>query len=260
MTCGLQVTNVTWGPSPFRRIIENVSFDVAPGSVTVIVGANGAGKSTLLRCIYRVQRPQQGLVLLDGDDIWRMKPQQAARKISTVLQETPSDFPFTVREVVAMGRTPHLSGLFSASPGEDAIVGAMIERLELAQFAERPFSGLSGGEKQRALLARALVQEPGLLILDEPTNHLDIRHQLEILAELRKLEITVLATLHDLGLAASIADQIVVMREGSIIATGAPADVLTPAVIARAFAVEAQIDKVGEDLRFAFSLPQGSGP
>lgn len=256
MTSFLQVTNVTWGPSPSRPIIENISFDVTPGSVTVIVGANGAGKSTLLRCIYRVQRPQQGQIWLDGEDIWRQKPQQVARKIAAVLQETPSDFPFTVREVVAMGRTPHLSGFFSASSGEEIIVNAMIERLELRQFAERPFAGLSGGEKQRALLARALVQEPGLLILDEPTNHLDIRHQLEILAELRQLEITVLATLHDLGLAASIADQIVVMHQGKIIAAGAPQHVLTSTVIARAFAVEAQIDKVDGELRFAFSLPQ----
>lgn len=254
----LQVTNLTWGPSPARPIIENVSFEVRPGSVTIIVGANGAGKSTLLRSIYRVQRPQQGQVLLDGDDIWRMKPQQVACKIAAVLQETPSDFPFTLREVVAMGRTPHLSGLFSTSRGEEAIIAAMLERLELAQFAERQFAGLSGGEKQRALLARALVQEPCLLILDEPTNHLDIRHQLEILAELRKLEITILATLHDLALASSIADQIVVMHEGKIIASGAPESVLTPAIIARAFAVEARIDKSGDDLRFAFSLPPRS--
>ncbi|TKT75083.1 ABC transporter ATP-binding protein [Aquamicrobium sp. LC103] len=258
MSFGLRISQLAWGPSPGRRIIEDVSFDVAPGSVTAIVGANGAGKSTLLRCIYRMHRPQAGEVLLDGVDIWKMRPREVARRIATVLQETPSDFPFTVREVIAMGRTPHLTGLFAASSGDEAIVEETIIRLELEHLADRPFAVISGGERQRTLLARALVQEPGLLVLDEPTNHLDIRHQLEILRELHGLHTTIVTTLHDLTLAASIADQIIVMRAGRVIAAGTPAGVLTPSVIHTAFDVDASIDRQNGEMRFSFRLPERS--
>lgn len=255
---GLQVRQVAWGPSPSRCIIEDAGFDAAPGSITAIVGANGAGKSTLLRCIYRMNRPVTGAVLLDGADIWKMPPREVARKIATVLQETPSDFPFTVREVVAMGRTPHISGLSAAPSGDAAIVEAMLGRLDLAKLADRPFAILSGGEKQRALLARALAQEPGLLVLDEPTNHLDIRHQLEILHALRGLAITIVTTLHDLTLAASIADQIIVMRGGRVIAAGPPSTALTPPIIRAAFDVEATVEDRNGEMRFAFRLPERS--
>ncbi|PRD44831.1 iron ABC transporter ATP-binding protein [Phyllobacterium phragmitis] len=257
---GLQIRQVAWGPSPGRRIIADVSFDVAPGAITAIVGANGAGKSTLLRCIYRTYRPQAGEVLLDGVDIWKMRPREAACKIAAVLQETPSDFPFTVREVIAMGRMPHLTGLFAASSRDEAIIETMIERLELERLADQPFAVISGGERQRALLARALVQQPGLLVLDEPTNHLDIRHQLEILHILRGLGVTVLTTLHDLTLAAAIADQIIVMRAGRVIAAGAPGEALTPSVIRSAFNVDATINGQDGEMRFAFRLPERSTP
>ncbi|WP_343315596.1 ABC transporter ATP-binding protein [Brucella sp. BE17] len=253
---GLHIRNVTWGPSADRRIIEDISFDVAPRSVTVIVGANGAGKSSLLRCIYRLYRPSGGQTLLDGSDIWKMTPRDVARKIATVLQETMPDFPFTVREVVAMGRMPHRRGLFGLPSGEGEIVETMLERLDLLALAEKPFAVVSGGERQRTLIARALVQEPGLLVLDEPTNHLDIRHQLEILEALRGLDITIVMTLHDLTLAAALADQVIVMHEGHVIARGEPADVLIPAVIRRAFDVEATVSKFESEIRFAFRLPQ----
>lgn len=256
MAHGLTIENVCWGPSSDRPIIEDVSFEVAPGTVTAIVGANGAGKSSLLRCVYRMNRPQAGRVLLDGGDIWSMRPPDVAGRVAAVLQESASDFPFTVREVVAMGRTPHLKGVFSAPAfADEAVVERMLDRLELCELAGQPFSIVSGGERQRALLARALVQEPGLLVLDEPTNHLDIRHQLEILRELRKLKLTIVTSLHDLTLAAAIADQVVVMKAGRVEAAGPPHAVLTPEIILAAFQVDATVAWRGDAMRFDFSLP-----
>ncbi len=253
---GLHLKNVSWGPSANRHIVEDISFDVAPRSVTVIVGANGAGKTSLLRCIYRLHRPLGGKVLLDGTDIWTMQPRDVARKVATVLQETQTEFPFTVREVVAMGRTPRIRGLFGVLSDDEAVIEAMLKRLDLLALADEPFSIISGGERQRTLIARALVQEPGLLVLDEPTNHLDIRHQLEILHVLRGLDVTIVTTLHDLTLAAALADQIVVMHKGRLIAKGPPADVLTPSIIRRAFDVDAIITRHDDEMRLAFRLPQ----
>ncbi|UFS68119.1 ABC transporter ATP-binding protein [Paracoccus denitrificans] len=257
MAVDLKVRDLCWGPDPGRRIIEAISFDVPAGSTTVIVGANGAGKSTLLRSIYRRNRPTAGQVCAGGRDIWQMPARDVSRLIAAVLQEIAPDFAFTVREVVAMGRIPHRSGPFSHSMGDDAIIDQALADFELADLADRPFSGLSGGEKQRALLARAIVQQPRLIVLDEPTNHLDIRHQLEIIDMLRRLDMTVLVTLHDLNLAAALADQVLVMRAGRICALGPPLAVLTPDTIRAAFDVEADMDRhprTGRP-RFSFDLP-----
>lgn len=183
-----------------------------------------------------------------------MAPRAAARRIAAVLQETPSDFPFSVRDVVATGRMPHSDGIFGWKRSDAEMTDAMIERLDLRAFADRPYSQLSGGEKQRVLLARALNQEPGLIVLDEPTNHLDIRHRLEILDLLRALDATVVTTLHDLQLAAALAAQVIVLRDGRAIACGAPHEVLTVDTIRRAFDVEADIDRDPRhgQLRFSF--------
>ena len=243
MAVDVTVRNLGWGPHPRRRIIEAISFDVPAGSTTVIVGGNGAGKSTLLRSIYRQNRPVEGQVLVGGRDIWQMPAREVSRMIAVVLQEVAPDFAFTVREVVAMGRIPYRDSLFSRSTTDEAITQQALADFELADFAHRPFSRLSGGEKQRALLARAIVQQPQLIVLDEPTNHLDIRHQLEVIDMLRRLDMTVLVTLHDLNLAAALADQVLVMRDGRICAHGPPGAVLTPDTIRAAFDVAADIDR-----------------
>lgn len=257
MALDLKVRDLCWGPHPRRRIIEAISFDVPAGSTTVVVGANGAGKSTLLRSIYRRNRPSAGRVRVGGRDIWQIPARDVSRLIAAVLQEVAQDFAFTVRDVVAMGRIPHRSALFSRSGTDEAIVEQALADFELTDFSDRPFSGLSGGEKQRALLARAIVQQPQLIVLDEPTNHLDIRHQLEIIEMLRRLDLTVLVTLHDLNLAAALAEQVLVMRAGRICALGPPQATLTPDIIRAAFDVEADIDRhprTGRP-RFSFDLP-----
>ena len=251
----LQVEALVWGPSAKHPIIEGLSFAVAAGEMLAIAGPNGAGKSSLLRCLYRFHRPQVGRVLLDGEDIWSVRPKAMARRVATVLQEPASDFGLTAAEIVELGRTPHLDRFSGPDygPVEDALA-----LMDLTSLAARDFASLSGGEKQRVMIARALVQQPDLLILDEPTNHLDIRHQLEVLALLSALPTTVIVSLHDLALASSHADRVLVLERGRQVQLGAPLDALTPQTIRRTFAVEAAIDShpaTGRP-RFSFHLPQ----
>lgn len=243
MTLDLQVRDLSWGPNANQPIIDAISFDVPAGSTTVVVGPNGAGKSTLLRSIYRLNRPTKGHVRVGGRDVWQLPAREVSRLIAVVLQESAPDFSFSVREIVAMGRIPHCNSLFSHITDNEQIISQALCDFELSDFADRPFNGLSGGEKQRVLLARAIVQEPQLIILDEPTNHLDIRHQLEIIELLRRLNVTVLVTLHDLNLAAALADQVLVMREGRICKIGPPTEALTVQTIRTAFDVDVYIDQ-----------------
>lgn len=233
----LWVEGLGWGPKRGPTVLHPTSFAVAPGRVLGIVGANGAGKSTLLRLLYRYLRPTVGHVLLDGTDIWSMSARDVARAVAVVLQEQPTDFALTVAEIVALGRTPHRSGLASGGDGDAGIVRAALARLDLVAFAHRIFGTLSGGERQRVMVARALAQEPRLLILDEPTNHLDIRHQLEVLDLIRTLGPTIVTSLHDINLAATHTDAVLVLSGGHPLACGPPDEVLTEDLIARAFGV-----------------------
>lgn len=218
-----------------------------------VVGPNGAGKSSLLRCLYRYHRPSAGTITLDGTDIAAIAPRAYARRVATVLQESASDFALSVAEIVELGLTPHQGAV--ARP-DYAPVEAALDLLELTALAGRDFATLSGGEKQRVMIARALVQRPDLLILDEPTNHLDIRHQLEVLALLAALPTTIVVSLHDLSLAAAHADSVLVLEAGRQIACGAPVDVLTPSAIHATFAVGTAIDShpVTGRPRFSFHL------
>jgi iron complex transport system ATP-binding protein len=224
-----------------RRIVEEVSLSVEQGEVVGLIGPNGSGKSTLLRAVYRMLRPAAGVVKLSGDDVWQLSARESARRTGVVVQEMPSDFEFTVAEVVQMGRTPH-KGILAQDTQEDAqIVAAALQRVNMIAFAERQFSTLSGGEKQRVLVARALAQQPKFLVLDEPTNHLDIHYQLEILELVRSLGITTLVTLHDLNLAAAYCQRLYLLRAGRIVAAGVPEQVLTPELLREVFLVDAVV-------------------
>ncbi|WP_207765708.1 ABC transporter ATP-binding protein [Pleomorphomonas carboxyditropha] len=249
----LSVSNLAWGPKG-RLILSDIGFDLERGRRLVIVGRNGAGKSSLLRCLYRVNRPTAGRVLLDGEDIWTLSGRSFARKVATVLQETPADFGLTVREIVELGRLPHRASPFSPEvAGRDTVEAAMA-CLDVSRLSSRAFATLSGGEKQRVMLARALAQEPELLILDEPTNHLDIRHRLELVELIRGLPITIIATVHDLELAAAFGDDMLVLSDGRL-AAHIRSDALTPELIRSAFAVEATVETIGGAPRYAFALP-----
>jgi iron complex transport system ATP-binding protein len=254
----VELSGVSWGPPGRPDILSEIGFTVPQGQVLAICGANGAGKSTLLRLIYRHLAPRKGTVRLMGKDLWQMGAPEAARLVAAVLQEQPTDFALSVRQIVALGRLPHRRGWgasLSAPGGEDAsITDAALARLDLTALANRRFATLSGGERQRVMVARALAQTPQVIVLDEPTNHLDIRHQLELLALLRGLGLTVIVTLHDLTLAAGFADRVLVLHQGRILADGAPDHALTETTLADAFQITARIDRSGATPRFSFHL------
>ncbi|POX63004.1 ABC transporter ATP-binding protein [Streptomyces sp. Ru62] len=218
------------------RLVDRIRLAVDSGTFVGLVGPNGSGKSTLLRTVYRALRPTAGTVRLDGDDLHALDPRAAARALAALPQESSAEFDFTVAEVVAMGRLPH-RGRTAASDRE--ICARAMDRTGVAHLADRGFSGLSGGEKQRVLIARALAQQPRVLVLDEPTNHLDIAHQLDVLSLVRDSGLTVLAALHDLNLAAAHCDVLYVIDEGRIVAAGPPHEVLRPALLAEVFGVRA---------------------
>ncbi|MDX3767045.1 heme ABC transporter ATP-binding protein [Streptomyces sp. NBC_01707] len=218
------------------RIVDDIHLTVESGAFVGLVGPNGSGKSTLLRCVYRALRPAEGVVRLDGDDIHAMDSRAVARVLAVLPQESSAEFDFTVTEVVAMGRLPH-RGRTAVSDRE--ICAEAMSRTGVTHLADRGFLALSGGEKQRVLIARALAQRPKVLVLDEPTNHLDIAHQLDVLSLVRGSGLTVLAALHDLNLAAAHCDLLYVVADGRVVASGPPRDVLQPALLADVFGVRA---------------------
>ncbi|MFD8461898.1 ABC transporter ATP-binding protein [Streptomyces antimycoticus] len=218
------------------RLVEDVRLAADSGAFVGLVGPNGSGKSTLLRCVYRALRPAGGVVRLDGGDLHAMEPRAAARQLAALPQETSAEFDFTVAEAVAMGRLPH-QGRTAAE--DRAVCAQAMDRTGVTHLADRGFLALSGGEKQRVLIARALAQQPRVLVLDEPTNHLDIAHQLDVLSLVRDSGLTVLAALHDLNLAAAHCDVLYVIAGGRIAASGPPHDVLRPALLAEVFGVRA---------------------
>ena len=178
------------------------------------------------------------MVLLDGNDIWSQSAQDIACRVAAVLQEHPSDFALTVGQIVALGRTPHRKWFGSANGENDnQIIEFALKRLKLYDFIERPLSTLSGGEKQRVMVARALAQEPRLLVLDEPTNHLDVRQQLEIVSLIRDLPITIVTSLHDLNMAADTCDEILMLKNGEPLGFGKPKNILSEDIISKAFDV-----------------------
>lgn len=240
----LSVRQASWKAGQGETILHPASFDLPAGQVLGLAGANGAGKSTLLRLLYRFHKPSTGSILLDGEDIWKMSARSAARKVAAVLQEQPTDFALTVWEIVALGRRPHGSGFAGNGNRDLEITEGALDRMGLLPLAARSFGTLSGGERQRVMVARALAQEPQLLVLDEPTNHLDIRHQLEIVALISSLNITIVTSLHDLNLAGRVCDRVLLLHRGAMVAFGEPEDVLTPTHIEKAYSVQAHLEKL----------------
>jgi iron complex transport system ATP-binding protein len=236
----LQVETLSWGTSN-TPILQNIDLEVASGEFVGIIGPNGSGKSSLLRCIYRVLKPDTGRITFNGTNIWHRSPRELAKQVAVVLQETATEFDFTVAEVVAMGRFPYQELFGRESQDDQKIIHNALAQVGLDTILDRNFSSLSGGEKQRVLVARAIAQQPQLLILDEPTNHLDIRYQLELMELVKALGITTIAALHDLNLAATYCDRLYVLNQGKVIAQGHPTEVLSPDLIHSVYQVGAEV-------------------
>ena len=248
-----------------NAILRDISFTVECGSLTGIVGPNGAGKSSLLRAIYchRYDQPASlsGQVMIAGHPVHKMNRRERACKIAVVLQESALPFEVSVREVLATGLTPRKPLLSFTSRDDTQLIERIAADLDVMHFIDRDFGSLSGGEKQRVLIARALVQQPQILLLDEPTNHLDIQHQIETLSLVRSLGVTVLLTIHDLNMAGAYCDQLLVLNKGQLVANGKPDQVLNRELIQDVFRVSADVAVVRNThtqerrIRIAYDMP-----
>jgi iron complex transport system ATP-binding protein len=236
----LSVSQLTWHADD-TLILDNINFTIKEKSFTGILGPNGAGKSSLLRCLYRYIKPDSGQVKFDQQDVWYIGANEYAQQIAVVLQESPSHFNLTVYDVVALGLIPH-KGIFTREQSEDhdKILRA-IKQVGLEDKAKQNFEHLSGGEKQRGLIARAIVQSPRLLIMDEPTSHLDVRYQIQVMELAKSLDITVIASFHDLNLASAMCDQLLVLDRGKLVQQGTPKEVLTSEMLSDVFGVCAEV-------------------
>jgi iron complex transport system ATP-binding protein len=225
--------------------VKDLSFSVARGEVFGLLGPNGSGKSTVVRLLSCVLAPRSGRISLAGQDLGSYKREELARQIAVVPQETTIELPFSVLEVVLMGRSPHV-GRFGFERAEDlAVAHRVMEQTGIAELATREIHELSGGERQRVILARALAQEPRVLLLDEPTAFLDIRHQVEVYDLVKDLsrqdELAVVAILHDLNLAALYCDRLALLKSGRLFCLGTPEQVLTYANIKEVYETEVYI-------------------
>ena len=225
-------------------LLDSVNLCVGRGQFVGLVGPNGAGKTTLLRCLAGILRSRQGMVLLNGADLRALAGREVATKMALVPQLAPDTQGFSAKEIVLMGRYPHL-GRFQVEGREDERIACETMQLTgTVQLADRELDTLSGGERQRVFISRALAQQPCILLLDEPTANLDVLHQLRLLDLVRGLVddgLTAIAAIHDLNMAARHCDQLVLLGKGRVLAEGRPADVLTPETVAAAFGVKAAV-------------------
>jgi len=226
-----------------RLVLEDINLEVEEGEILTLLGPNGSGKTTLLRCIVRILNPERGCIFIDEKQISKMKREQLARKIGYVPQSESSSFPVTVFDTVLMGRKPYLS--WNPTFKDFRIVSEVLHLLGLEEFALRDLNELSGGEKQKVLIARTIAQGPEIMLLDEPTSSLDLKHQLEVLEVVRSLAkekgISVIMAMHDLNLASRYSDKLVMLKNGKIFSIGTPEKVVTSENIKSVYGVEATV-------------------
>ena len=239
----LTINNLSFGYHAGKTILDSISLAVEQGEVLGILGPNGTGKTTFIKCINRILQPRSGRVLFDGQDIGRMTQQQIARLIAYVPQYINSFFAMTVVDAVMMGRLPYAGRSYSEE--DKKIVFDILQRMNLEQFAFRSIKEMSGGERQRVFIARAMAQQPRLIILDEPTSSLDLHNQLFILhtiADLAKNNgISIIMTIHDLNLAAMFCDKLLMLKDTHIYAYGSPQKALLESSIDEMYKVHTKI-------------------
>lgn len=229
------------------KVLNGLAFSISSGSFNGIIGPNGSGKSTLLKSLSRVLKPVKGTVLLNEKDLYRMGPQEVAKKMAVVPQETAVNFSFTVKDIVIMGRSPHLGRFENEGEKDFAAARQAMALTGTLHLADRLITAVSGGERQRVIIARALTQEPEIILLDEPTSHLDINHQVEILSLLQRLNrennLTIISVFHDLNLAAQYCDSLILMKKGAVFTVGEPQSVLTSGNIKEVYGASVLVRK-----------------
>jgi iron complex transport system ATP-binding protein len=227
------------------QILKNITLGVELGEMLCIIGPNGSGKSTLLKCINRILKTKRNVILIDEQDTSKFDLKALSKMMGFVPQNSGSAFPFTVFDIVMMGRKPYIHWNIGATDNE--IVAQVMEFLGISHLAMRYFTELSGGEQQKVIIARALAQQPQLLLLDEPTSSLDLKHQLEILCMLKSLaqskERSVIVSMHDLNLASRFSDRLLMLKHGVIYALGTPEEVLTEENIEAVYGVKASVSE-----------------
>lgn len=229
---------VSFGP---KTILYDISLDIRNKEFVGIIGPNGSGKSTFLKCLYRVLQPNNGKIFFDGTEMSSLSHRDTALKMAVVAQHSTVNFDFSVLEMVLMGRSPY-KGLLDRDQIDDyEIARHALAQVGLSNFESRNFNTLSGGEQQRVILARALAQRTECLVLDEPTNHLDIKYQLELMTIVKRLDATVVSAIHDLNLAAIYCDRLIALKDGSVVCTGTPQEVLTEDTIRHIYGVSATV-------------------
>jgi len=242
----LKVDNVSFRYGE-QWVLRGIAFEVAKGDFLGIIGPNGSGKTTLLRVIDGILAPQEGAVLLEGTEIGKLRRDALARSVAVVPQYSALAFPFSVEEVVLMGRAPHLGRWRFEGDEDNRIARKAMEMTDTLGLAARDMESLSGGERQRVLIARALAQEPRLMLLDEPTAFLDIRHQVDFFDRIRLLNrdrgLTVIAVTHDINLAAHYCDRIILLKDGRIGAAGPVDAVITEENIRKAYETRVMVDR-----------------
>lgn len=225
-----------------HRILDDLNLVIENSEILSLVGPNGSGKTTLIKCIDRILKPR-GSILLDGLELEKMSRQEVARQIGYVPQSSSTPLATTVFDTVLMGRRPHIGWRVANSDLDK--VAEVLERLHLEDLAMRDFSQLSGGQKQKVLIARALAQEPAVLLLDEPTSNLDMLHQLEVMETVSSLvkekKISAVMAIHDLNLASRFSDKLVMLKEGKVYAAGEPKALLSKSNISRVYGIEAMV-------------------
>lgn len=239
-----------------KKICNKIELEINKGEFIGIIGPNGSGKSTLLKNIYKVLKPSEGVIYLNNKDLIKSSNRDASQEMAIVAQENNVGFDFTVKDIVLMGRYPKKK-LFQGSDLEDnEVIRNALEKVKMRSMENKSFSTLSGGEKQRILIARAIAQETEFLILDEPTNHLDIGCQIQILKFLKTLKKTILISIHDLNMASEYCDRLYAIKDGKIVASGTPNQILTPKLIKELYEVDAKIleDSITKKIKIEYML------
>ncbi|MBZ9687172.1 heme ABC transporter ATP-binding protein [Clostridium estertheticum] len=241
----IEISNVSF--SFEQEVLKNININIERGKFYTILGPNGSGKTTLLRILSKSLNMEKGEISIDGVDLTQIKANTLAKEMAVVPQSTEIEFDFSVQDIVLMGRTPHISRFCSESEKDIEIAMNAMKCTNTWELRNKSINALSGGEKQRVVVARAIAQETGIILLDEPISHLDIHHQIEIMNQLKELNqnknITIIAVLHDLNLAAAYGDRMILMHDCVVYKNGIPEEVLTEDIIKKVYGLEVYITK-----------------